>query len=253
MAGDWLQIDLDLPEKWEVQAITDASRLCHADVTLGRLILFWRWVERHASSELVRGARIQTLVRVVGGDEDFWRAVESVGWVSFTEEGVVIPGWKKRFSKSAKSRILAARRQKRRRANVTPKRDKSHASALPKEEKRREEYIDTECAARASLFEQFWEAYPKRNGRRLGKSKARALFKNLGIQDQALAVAAALNYAESSDAKRGFAKDPERFLKSDYWRDWLEQAQAPPVASRAPTDEDLANWNPVDGGLGALQ
>lgn len=135
MAGDWLQIDLDLPEKPEVQAIARASAKCPGlsevsenvrsecalSATIGRLMLFWRWVERHASCEIVRRADLHTLVALCGGDEDFWRAVEAVGWVSFTDEGVVIPGWKKRFSKSAKNRAKDAKRKRESRRDGSPR------------------------------------------------------------------------------------------------------------------------------------
>lgn len=164
MAGDWLQIDLDLPEKPEVLAIARASALCPqnganlsavraVDVVVVRMFHFWRWVERHASSELVRGTDVQDIATLCGGDELFWRAVETQGWVRFTEDGVVIPGWKKRFSKSAKKRMLDAKRKKQRRKSgekASAKRPQnvaceatnveSEATKLgPKEEKRREE------------------------------------------------------------------------------------------------------------------
>lgn len=167
MAGDWLQIDLDLPEKPEVQAISRASAICPQDggarpqmsaecaleVTLGRLMLFWRWVERHASCELVRCADVHTLVSLCGGNETFWRAVESVGWVSFTDDGIVIPGWKKRFSKSAKRRIKDAKRKRETRSESSKRPQSVRSSSAerpqnvrrtrtecgPKEEKRRVE------------------------------------------------------------------------------------------------------------------
>ena len=267
MAGEWLQIDLDLPEKPEVQAIARASAKCPSmsevsenvrsecalSATLGRLLLFWRWVERHASSDLVRRADVHTLVSLCGGDEQFWHSVEAVGWVSFTEEGVVIPGWKKRFSKSAKNRAKDAKRKREVRKHSAPRVRKTSEECPqnvrdertklgPKEEKRR---VDI----KESIFAAFWEAYPKRNGRKVGKDKAAALFANLSPDDRQLAVQAARNYAASDDSNRGYARDAERFLKSSYWRDWLENVPAPST-SRAPTDEDLANWNPVDGGLG---
>ncbi len=72
------------------------------------------------------------------------------------------------------------------------------------------------------LFEKFWEAYPLRNGHKVGKQKTYKLFASLLNGDRELIIQAAQNYAKSKLAKDGYAKDPERFLKDDYWRDWLE-------------------------------
>lgn len=72
------------------------------------------------------------------------------------------------------------------------------------------------------VFDEFWEAYPKRNGKRIGKEKARELFNKLLPDDQKLCILAARNYGASMRAKEGFIRDPERFLKADYWREWIE-------------------------------
>ena len=74
------------------------------------------------------------------------------------------------------------------------------------------------------MFQQFWSAYPKRNGRRVGKQQAITAFHKLSEPDRELSVRAATNYAGSQQAHDGFAKDAERFLKADFWRDWLEPA-----------------------------
>lgn len=75
------------------------------------------------------------------------------------------------------------------------------------------------------FFEDFWKAYPKRNGNKVGKAKTLKLFVHLLNGDRELIIKAAENYAASKTAKEGFAKDPERFLKDDYWKDWIEAKQ----------------------------
>jgi hypothetical protein len=96
-------------------------------------------------------------------------------------------------------------------------------------------------------FEDFWEIYPNRGGRKRGKKNAFSLWKLVPAANRQMVVLAATNYAASREAIEGFARDPERFLKSEWWRDWVEIAQ-PASISRVPTDEDLANWNPSNGG-----
>lgn len=80
----------------------------------------------------------------------------------------------------------------------------------------------------SSLFEQFWSHYPARNGRpKVGKTKALELFRLLDESEQAEAVQAAKTYAKASRPRPdgGFVpepRDPERFLRQDWYRDWLE-------------------------------
>ena len=70
-------------------------------------------------------------------------------------------------------------------------------------------------------FLKFWELYPKRNGKKLGKAKTANLFHKLKSEDKERILVAVKNYAISGQ----MAKDPERFIKSDYWREWLEPAE----------------------------
>jgi hypothetical protein len=70
-------------------------------------------------------------------------------------------------------------------------------------------------------FEDFWLAYPKRDGRRRGKDAAFGLWKRMQPTAKVELQVAVANYAKSRDAQKGFAKDPERFLKKNFWRDFL--------------------------------
>lgn len=132
MAGDWMQLDCDLPEKPEVQGICDLTGE-PVDVVVGRMFLFWRWVERHAVAQVLRSCSLKTVARVAGGDDAFWNAVIQVGWLAVDGADLVIPGWEKRFSKSSKQRHLAAKRMAK--SRVTQKLRSSATGASPKEEK----------------------------------------------------------------------------------------------------------------------
>jgi hypothetical protein len=77
------------------------------------------------------------------------------------------------------------------------------------------------------MFEQFWQAYPARKSRpKVGKAVCVRLFAEFSDEDQALIVRAAQAYAKASKPRgEEFIpdpRDPERFLKKDWWRDWLE-------------------------------
>jgi hypothetical protein len=73
------------------------------------------------------------------------------------------------------------------------------------------------------IFETFWNFYPKRIEKRVVKKTTYNRFKLLAEEDKQQACVAADNYAQSKIARvDGKARDPERFLKDDYWRDWLD-------------------------------
>jgi len=79
-----------------------------------------------------------------------------------------------------------------------------------------------EFADHPPSFDLFWKAYPKRRGKRLGKAAALRLWLRLKPKEQCEAYAAAQNYARCDQVRRGFARDANRFLSADYWRDWVE-------------------------------
>jgi hypothetical protein len=80
-------------------------------------------------------------------------------------------------------------------------------------------------------FQQFWLAYPAREGRRNGKSKSFSLWKKITAADRPAVQAAAENFSRSKLARDGMARDPERFLANDWWRDWVETPAATQAAS----------------------
>jgi len=78
-------------------------------------------------------------------------------------------------------------------------------------------------------FQRFWQSYPQRNGRRLGKKQAFEQFRKLPELDQEACCCAARIYADYCTAApingefKPFPRDPIRFLRGEWWRDWLEQ------------------------------
>lgn len=93
------------------------------------------------------------------------------------------------------------------------------------------------------LFEQFWKAYPQNDkGRKRGKAVSLRIWKTIAVSDRELVIAAAKNYAREQTE---FVRDPERFLKSDWWRDWTcDNESTPMTVSRVATKEQMANYNP---------
>jgi hypothetical protein len=111
MAGEWIGMDVCLPTKPEFLEIQEATGAT-ADQVAGRLFLLWGWASMNTADGTLRGTPAR-LAKTFGGDEQFWRAVEAVGWISFSDEArtLTVAGWDRRFSKSAKSRMLDSRRK----------------------------------------------------------------------------------------------------------------------------------------------
>ena len=109
MAGEWIPIDCNLGTKPEVLELVDVTGE-PVEVVGWRLIQLWSWVAMNtADGQIVATPR--RLAAVAGGDEQFWLAVERVGWISFVGSTMSIAGWDKRFSRAAKARATHASRQ----------------------------------------------------------------------------------------------------------------------------------------------
>lgn len=72
------------------------------------------------------------------------------------------------------------------------------------------------------LCTQFWELYPSRNGKKVGKGETGKRFMQLSEEEQEKAIVAVTNYAASNP----YPVDPIRFFKSrEYpdglWREWI--------------------------------
>jgi len=110
MAGDYIMLDHDLPDKPEVSAIFEATGVEIATIC-GRMFILWKLADRLTEDGIMRGMGINSLCAKCGGDKSFWEAVAAAGWIELRENAVAIPRFKKRFGKSARERMLASRRK----------------------------------------------------------------------------------------------------------------------------------------------
>jgi len=69
-------------------------------------------------------------------------------------------------------------------------------------------------------FDRWFETYPKRNGRRVGKKAAFNQFEKIDKSDWKNLKIATGNYSKECG---DLPKDPERFLKNDFWCDYIGQ------------------------------
>lgn len=79
-------------------------------------------------------------------------------------------------------------------------------------------------------FAQFWDTYPKRNGRKVNKAPAQALWRKLKPADRDLALTAVANYAaERGGPDQTSAADAHRWLRDKAYIEWAEPPDETPA------------------------
>jgi hypothetical protein len=133
MAGDWMKIELELPDKPEVHAISSQLNI-DPDAVVGKLIRVWQWFDKHTTDGNAYGVTYSLPDRITGVI-GFGEAMMFVGWLEQADKNLVMPKFDRHTSASAKQRALTAKRVAKTRngnsnaPNVT--------QALAREEKRR--------------------------------------------------------------------------------------------------------------------
>lgn len=129
MAGDWMKIELELPDKPEIHAMSGMLNL-DPDCVVGKLIRVWQWFDKHTVDGNAYGVTLSLPDRITGVT-GFGEAMMFVGWLEQNDKVLTMPKFDRHTSQSAKKRALTAKRvDKSRNAN-------SVTETLP--EKRREE------------------------------------------------------------------------------------------------------------------
>ncbi len=140
----WLKFDVSTPEKPEVMAITIALGYEDPDLTVGKLLKVWRWFDAHTQEGNAVGVTPALLNKVVA-IPGICEAMADVGWIVVSPSGVSLPNFERHNGKTAKDRALGAKRAASHKTNAKGNGESnapSVTSALPREEKRREEKIE---------------------------------------------------------------------------------------------------------------
>lgn len=223
MAGDWLKMEHSTPDKPEVLAITVKMGWEDPDMTLGKLFRLWRWFDQHTVDGNAVGVTPALLDRLLGVT-GLTLAVASVGWLIVTEEGITLQNFDRHNGNSAKNRAQTAKRVAKHKSNGAANakgNGDSVTSALPREEKRREEVIPPKSPKGVDQrFETFYAAYPKK----VGKDAALKAFAKRKPDDQLVEqMVSAIERQKRSDAwlKDGgqFIPNPATWLNQGRWQD----------------------------------
>ena len=109
MAGDWIKIEAETPDKPEIWEIA-ADLGIDPDAVLGKLIRVWLWFDSHTekcNAPSVTKALLDRDVSCAG----FCDSVVKSGWMVEQDCQLIIKDWWIHNGKTAKSRLLAAKRQ----------------------------------------------------------------------------------------------------------------------------------------------
>lgn len=143
MAGDWIKMRTDLSEDPAVIGIAARVGLDEFAV-VGRLQALWSWADRQSRDGNAAGVTRAWINRKVQCD-GFAEAMESVRWLSVTDDGISFPNFSNHNGETGKTRALGKSRQKNKRERdarddeVTGPSRNERDDGVTREEKRREE------------------------------------------------------------------------------------------------------------------
>lgn len=114
-----------------------------------------------------------------------------------------------------------------------PKPSPQPSANQEQEQERGERRVEQESETPPAVdheFDEFWNLYPMRNGKRVGKPEALKKFQLLSPEDRLVVLAAVQHYATSELVQKGVGiMDAHRWLRNgkghEPWRDWIEPEQ----------------------------
>jgi len=156
MAGNWIKFDTSTSDKPEVWAIATKLNI-DPDAVVGKLLRIWTWFDDHSekgNAPIVTRALLDRRVGVTG----FVTAMIEAGWMQEEGDVLVLPNFDRHNGQTAKNRALTAKRVSEHKKSNAAGNAKGNAlivtSALPKEEKNREEKSINEVSKDTSCSEQ---------------------------------------------------------------------------------------------------
>jgi hypothetical protein len=204
MAGDWIKFRSCLLRHPKVVRIASALK---ADKfrTLGGLMSVWCLFDEQTEDGFLDSYTLDVLDAEVGFP-GISLAMQSVGWLEETPEGLVLPEFETHNGASAKRRAQDADRKREVRKMSAPEADEKRT----REEKRREDKTIAE-----NRFAEFWGTYPRKDS----KASALKAFLRIAPDEQLFAaIIAGVKRAETSEQWR---RDKGKYIP--YAATWLNQ------------------------------
>lgn len=244
MAGDWQMLRLDIHEDPAVIAIAERLEM-DEDHVVGKLARLWGWANKQTVDGNASGVTKTFLDRYIGVT-GFVDAMIDAGWLEVDAHQdahqITFPNFDRWMSDSAKTR---GQGRKRKQKYDTKSNASNVTKALPekrREEKSKEEApyspprgTSTSASPYSDAFLMWWEAYPKKVGKRVAFTAWQRAAKRIKQEtdctpcDSHIRLLAAVNaFAASPKGQGDYCPHPST---------WLNQGRY---------DDDPATWQ--DGG-----
>jgi hypothetical protein len=231
----YIRLDDHFPQHRKILALDDAAFALHVRaICYSSTQLSDGEIPSNALSLLTRNRRPQGLIAQLV-EADLWQSTLT-GWrihdyLDWQESSEAV--WSKR----------AAARQRMQRLRSPDVRTNNERSSQEVREQETETTRTTETTTTTAGstpsspapqddhdFATFWNTYPTRHGKRLGKDKARIIWCRLPESKRQLALRGAVHYRTECDSGT-LAKDAFRWLRDDEWVDWQEAPVITPATS----------------------
>lgn len=132
MAGDWIKFELTTLDKPEVCQIADLANI-DPDAVVGKLMRVWGWFDQQTEKGNAPSVSKKLLDRLVGVT-GFCEHMKSVSWMIEAEGVISLPHFDRHNGKTAKNRLLTAKRVANHKAANGKSNAASVSGALPKED-----------------------------------------------------------------------------------------------------------------------
>ncbi|MGW8466527.1 DnaT-like ssDNA-binding domain-containing protein [Pseudomonas sp. CLCA07] len=132
MAGDWIKFELTTLDKPEVCQIADLADI-DPDAVVGKLMRVWGWFDQqteNGNAPSVSKKLLDRLVGVIG----FCEHMKSVTWMIEADGVISLPHFDRHNGKTAKNRLLTAKRVANHKAGNAKGNAANVSGALPKED-----------------------------------------------------------------------------------------------------------------------
>jgi hypothetical protein len=116
MAGDWIKVQKDTPDKPEVLAIAARMNL-DPDAVVGKLVRIWSWFDTHTIDGNAQSVTYSFLDRLTGVT-GFAEQVSLVGWLEQNGHELTLPNFGYHNGETAKTRALGKKRTEKHRSNA---------------------------------------------------------------------------------------------------------------------------------------
>lgn len=217
MAGDWIKMRADLLTHPKVVRMMSALKADKFRI-VGGLMSVWCLFDAHSEDGRLSGYTPELLDTMAAWD-GFSGAMVAVDWLHIGEnDGLQLPRFDVHNGQSAKRRAQDADRKRADRKSSAYEADKKRTRG----EKRREEKKDQKLSADAVGFDDFWNAYPNKTG----KKPAQAKWDAKCLDDIADKLIADVKERIASDRKwrEGYIPNPATYLTQERWNDEIQTA-----------------------------